>query len=110
MESTGYYFANKHNVDFRSLRFPTIMFPRVWPGESNAAFVNEMIKSAKNDIKYECTMNFPNKEIRVIWMEDAIDAMIKIMELEDKNKLKKKVYDLNGISINPFKITQEIRK
>ena len=96
------YYYDKYGVDVRSIRYPGIISWKTKPGGGTTDYAVEIYHKAITDKKYECFLS-KNTELPMMFMEDAINATIEIME-SDKEKIKiRSSYNLSAISFTPRK-------
>ena len=97
--------SQKYNgVDFRCIRFPGIISGTSVPTGGTSDFAPEMIHYAAQNKEYNCFID-KNRKIPFIVMPDAINAIFKIMNIEEKN-LNHLVYNITSFSpsVNDFYI------
>ncbi len=103
------YFYEKFNVDVRSLRYPGLISYKAEAGGGTTDYAVEIFYEAIKNKKYECFLS-AETSLPMMYMEDAINATIELMEA-DKQKIKiRSSYNLAGISFNPKEIANEIKK
>jgi len=103
------YFFDKFDVDVRSIRYPGLISYKAEAGGGTTDYAVEIFYKAIQEKKYECFLN-ADTSLPMMFMEDAIDATIGLMEA-DKEKIKiRSSYNLAGISFNPREIADEIKK
>ncbi|MFT5761282.1 MAG: nucleoside-diphosphate-sugar epimerase, partial [Polaribacter sp.] len=73
------YYHNRYGVDVRSIRYPGIISWKTKPGGGTTDFAVDIYFKAIENKSYEC---FLSKDTRLpmMYMQDAIDATIKIMQ------------------------------
>jgi len=103
------YFFDKFDVDVRSLRYPGLISYKTEAGGGTTDYAVEIFYEAIKNKKYESFLS-AETSLPMMFMEDAINATIGIMEA-DKEKIKiRSSYNLAGISFNPREIAAEIKK
>jgi nucleoside-diphosphate-sugar epimerase len=102
------YYYNKYNVDVRSLRYPGLISYSAEAGGGTTDYAVEIFYDAIKQKKYECFLK-EDTALPMMFMEDAIDATIGIMEADvDKVKIRSS-YNIAGISFDPKTIASEIK-
>ena len=86
----------KAKIDFRCIRFPGIISANSMPTGGTSDYAPEMIHNAFQQKNYTCFVN-ANSCLPFIVMPDAINAIIKIMQIK-KNKLNQTVYNITSFS------------
>jgi len=103
------YYFNKYGVDVRSLRYPGLISYSADAGGGTTDYAVEIFYGAINEKKYNCFLK-ENTALPMMFMEDAIEATISLME-SDKELIKiRSSYNIAGISFDPKTIAAEIKK
>lgn len=103
------YYHNRYGVDVRSIRYPGIISWKTKPGGGTTDFAVDIYFKAIENKSYEC---FLSKDTRLpmMYMQDAIDATIKIMQTDAANIKTRTAYNLAAISFTPDEMATEIKK
>jgi nucleoside-diphosphate-sugar epimerase len=103
------YYFNKYGVDVRSIRYPGILSWKTNPGGGTTDYAVEIYHNALLLGKYN---SFLNKETKLpmMYMDDAIEATIQIMDAKPENIKVRSSYNLAAMSFTPEEIAQEIKK
>lgn len=103
------YYHKKYGVDVRSIRYPGLIGYKSLPGGGTTDYAVDIFHQAIKNKKFECFLS-QETTLPMMYMEDAINATINIMETE-KEKIKiRSSYNIAGISFNPEEIYLEIKK
>lgn len=103
------YYFNKFKIDVRSIRYPGLISYKTEAGGGTTDYAVEIFYEAIKNKKYECFLK-DNAKLPMMFMEDAINSTIKLMEA-DANKISiRSSYNLGGISFDPKEIAAEIKK
>lgn len=102
------YFFNKFNIDVRSIRYPGLISYKTEAGGGTTDYAVEIYYEAIKNKKYECFLK-EDATLPMMFMDDAIDSTIKLMEADSKKLTIRSSYNLGGISFNPKEIAEEIR-
>ena len=103
------YYHNIFGVDVRSIRYPGLISWTTLPGGGTTDYAVDIYHKAIADQKYECFLS-ENTKMPMMYMDDAIAATIKIMQVDaDKIKIRSS-YNLAAMSFTPAEITTEIQK
>ncbi len=102
------YYHNKYGVDVRSIRYPGIISWKTLPGGGTTDYAVEIYHKAINDNAYECFLSQDTK-LPMIYMEDAIDATIGIMDADMENIKLRSSYNIAAISFTPKEIANSIK-
>lgn len=103
------YYFNKFGVDVRSIRYPGLISWTTPPGGGTTDYAVDIFYKAIEDKKYTCFLS-EKSALPMMYMEDALDATIAIMQAP-KEKIKiRSSYNLGGISFTPEDIAAEIQK
>ena len=103
------YFFNKYNVDIRSIRYPGLISYKTEAGGGTTDYAVEIYYEAIKQKKYECFLK-EDAKLPMMFMDDAIDSTIKLMETDASKITIRSSYNLGGISFNPKEIASEIKK
>ncbi|KRO88133.1 MAG: hypothetical protein ABR90_02005 [Cryomorphaceae bacterium BACL29 MAG-121220-bin8] len=107
-EKLSSYYSRKFGLDIRSLRYPGIISTDTLPGGGTTDYIIEMLNAAKNKSDYTC---FLSKETRLpmMYIDDAIDAAVKLMSIERKKLTISSSYNISGFSITPSELEDQIK-
>ncbi len=94
------YYYQKFKLDIRSIRFPGIISMETKPGGGVTDYIIEMLHASKKGKDYNCFLN-KDKRLPMIYMEDAISAIILLMAA-DRSKLSiSSSYNILGFTTTP---------
>lgn len=103
------YYNHKFNVDVRSLRYPGLISYKSPPGGGTTDYAVDIYHQALEKGKYTCFLK-PGTVLPMMYMPDAMDATINLMEADaDKIKIRSS-YNVGAISFDPEQIANEIKK
>ena len=103
------YYHEKYDVDVRSLRYPGLISWKTLPGGGTTDYAVEIYHEALKTNSYECFLS-EDTELPMMYMDDAIDATIKLMTANPEQVKIRSSYNLSGISFTPKQIANSIRK
>lgn len=103
------YYAKQYNVDVRSIRYPGLISYTSPPGGGTTDYAVDIFYSAKRNEKYTCFLS-EETALPMMYMEDAINATISLMEAPADQVRIRSSYNLGGISFTPREIAAEIKK
>jgi nucleoside-diphosphate-sugar epimerase len=103
------YFFQKFGVDVRSLRYPGLISYKTEAGGGTTDYAVEIFYEAIRNGHYDCFLN-QGTTLPMLFMPDAIQATINLMETERTRLSVHSSYNLGGISISPGLLDREIRK
>lgn len=103
------YYFNKYGVDVRSVRYPGLISYKTLPGGGTTDYAVDIYHKALKHKKYICFLS-AQTTLPMMFMEDAINATIKIMEAPATKIKNRSAYNLAAISFNPEEITESIKK
>ena len=95
----GGYFADKYNLDFRSIRYPGIISSEKFAFNGTTDYSTEVFFHALENRYYKCWLA-EESALPMMYIDDCIEATIKFLKA-DPNRLKRSVYNLAGISFTP---------
>ena len=103
------YYHKRYDVDVRSIRYPGLISYTTLPGGGTTDYAVDIYYKALKHKKY---ISFLGAEttLPMMYMDDAINATIGIMEA-DKSEIKiRSSYNLAAMSFNPEEIAASIRE
>jgi threonine 3-dehydrogenase len=103
------YYHTRYGVDIRSIRYPGIIGYQTLPGGGTTDYAVDIYHKAVKGESFECFLN-ENTRLPMMYMDDAIEATIKLMEAPAENLTIRSSYNLAGISVSPSEIYTEIKK
>lgn len=103
------YYAERYDLDIRSLRFPGLISHGTSPGGGTTDYAVEIFHDAIVGKKYNC---FLKKDTRLpmLYMEDAVQGILLLMDTPKENLQKGKSYNLGGLAFTPEELAQAIQK
>ena len=103
------YYHEKFGVDVRSIRYPGIISWKSKPGGGTTDYAVDIYFKAIEDGKYECFLS-ENTRLPMMYMNDAVNATIQLMQTDSKKIKIRTGYNLSAISFTPEEIASEIKK
>lgn len=103
------YYHDKYDVDVRSVRYPGIISWKTLPGGGTTDYAVEIYHKALSEGKYECFLS-EDTALPMMFMDDAIDATVQIMQAPAEDVKLRSSYNLAAISFTPKEIAAEIKK
>lgn len=102
------YYFQKFGVDVRSLRYPGIISYKTLPGGGTTDYAIDIFHKALSDQKFECFLS-AQSTLPMMYMDDAINATIKLMQAPKEAISLRSSYNLAATSFNPEELAQSIR-
>ena len=103
------YYFDKFGVDTRSVRFPGLISHVKEPGGGTTDYAVEIYFEAVREGKYTSFIS-ENTFMDMMFMDDAIDAIIKLMEADGVKLINRNAYNLSGMSIEPEMVAAAIKE
>ena len=103
------YYHKRYGVDVRSVRYPGIIGYQSIPSGGTTDYAVEMFHEAIAGKPYECFLDM-DTYLPMMYMPDAIDATIRMMESDTSNISIRSSYNLSAMSFSPAELAKEIRK
>ncbi|WP_148868783.1 NAD-dependent epimerase/dehydratase family protein [Tenacibaculum adriaticum] len=103
------YYHQKFGVDVRSIRYPGIISWKTKPGGGTTDYAVDIYFKAIEEGKYECFLE-EDTRLPMMYMEDAVNATIQIMQADEKEVKTRTSYNLAAMSFTPKEIASEIKK
>ncbi len=108
-ERWGEYYHNRYGIDFRSVRYPGLISYKTEPGGGTTDYAVEIFFEAIKSKKYECFLS-ENTGLPMMFMDDAINNTIKLMQADASKLSIRSAYNIAGISFDPKGLAAEIKK
>jgi nucleoside-diphosphate-sugar epimerase len=103
------YYANRYDVDVRSIRYPGLISYKTLPGGGTTDYAIDIYHKALKHDHYICFLN-AETTLPMMFMDDAIKATFGIMETKKKNIKIRSSYNLAGMSFNPEEIAASVKR
>lgn len=103
------YYFTKYGVDVRSLRYPGIISWKTNPGGGTTDYAIEIFHKAILEETYTSFLN-KNTMLPMMYIDDAIDATIEIMNSNSENIKIRSSYNITSMSFTPEDLYLEIKK
>jgi nucleoside-diphosphate-sugar epimerase len=103
------YYYKRYNLDIRSLRYPGLISYKTEPGGGTTDWAVEIYAEAVRRKNYTCFLN-EDIELPMLFMEDAINATIRLMETDRANLTCHSAYNITGLSLSPRQAAVDIRR
>ncbi len=103
------YYHEKFGVDTRGVRFPGLISHVKEPGGGTTDYAVEIFFEAIRNGQYTSFID-KNTNMDMMYMDDAIEAIIKLMEADASNLEHRNAFNVTAMSINPEMVANEIKK
>jgi nucleoside-diphosphate-sugar epimerase len=103
------YYHEKYGVDVRSIRYPGLISYKTAPGGGTTDYAVEIFHEALNQQSYTSFLS-EDTALPMMFMDDAIEATIRLMNADKESLSIKSSYNLGGISFTPKEIAESIKK
>ncbi|WP_274474752.1 NAD-dependent epimerase/dehydratase family protein [Mangrovimonas aestuarii] len=103
------YYYNNYGVDVRSIRYPGIISWKTQPGGGTTDYAIDIYHKALTDGHYECFLD-KGTALPMMFMDDAIEATIKLMTAVEVDVKVRSSYNLAAISFTPEEVEESIKK
>jgi len=94
------YYNKKYGIDVRSLRFPGLIGWQSSPGGGTTDYAVDIFHKAVAHQPFECFLA-DNTALPMMYMDDAIRAVIELMESDSKKINVRSSYNLGALSFTP---------
>ena len=108
MENMGNYYKYKHNVDFRSIRYPGVVSPYEYESHGTTDYASEIFFSAGKNKDYKICLS-PEVVLPMAYLDDVINGTVDLM-LADEKQLSTRVYNIQGLSFSCEELASEMKK
>ncbi len=103
------YYFDKYDVDVRSIRYPGLISWKTPAGGGTTDYAVEIFYEAINEGKYTSFIS-ENTGMPMLYMDDAINATLALMDAPKENLTVHTSYNLGGLSFTPAELAAEIKK
>ena len=103
------YYFKRFGVDTRGVRFPGIISYKALPGGGTTDYAVHIYYEALKNKKFTCNLS-GETFIDMMYMPDAIRAILQIMEAEGSKLIHRNAFNITAMSICPEDIKREIQK
>lgn len=103
------YYSQKFDVDVRSIRYPGIISWKANPGGGTTDYAIDIFHKALQEGKYTSFLS-EDTELPMMYMPDALDATINLMEAPIDQIGIRSSYNVAGVSFTPKQLALEIKK
>ena len=103
------YYHEKHNVDIRSIRYPGLISWKTPAGGGTTDYAVEIFYDAIEKGAYKSFIKEDTK-MPMLYMDDAINATIQLMETPKENISVWTSYNIGGLSFSPEELAKEIKE
>ena len=103
------YYHQKFDVDVRSLRYPGIISWKTKPGGGTTDYAVDIYFKALENKQFTCFLS-ENTRLPMMYMQDAVNATIQIMQAKSTDVKIRTSYNLSAIDFTPKEIADEIKK
>jgi len=103
------YYNKRFGVDVRSLRYPGLISYKSAPGGGTTDYAIEIFHEALDNKHYECFLR-EDTYLPMMYMPDAINATLDLMEAPADKISVRTSYNVSGISFSPKEIAASIQK
>ncbi len=103
------YYYNRYGVDVRSIRYPGLISYKTLPGGGTTDYAVDIYHKALKHKKYVCFLK-AGTFLPMMFMDDAINATVSIMEASPEKIKIRSSYNLSAMSFDPAEIAKSIQK
>ena len=106
-ECLGTYYHQRFGLDFRAIRFPSIVASRGGSARAAGRFTAEVFYEAVANGAYEFYLR-PDSSIPIIYIDDAIKALVAFHDAPSAN-LKRRFYNIHACGVTALELEQVVR-
>lgn len=103
------WYQQNHGVDVRSVRFPGLISWKTPAGGGTTDYAVDIYYKAIEEGKYTSFLK-EGTYLPMLYMDDAIDAIVQLMTTDAEKLAEFKSYNLGGLSFAPEHLAAEIKK
>ncbi|MCB2230086.1 L-threonine 3-dehydrogenase [bacterium] len=102
------YYCKRFGLDSRGLRFPGLISYETEPGGGTTDYAVSIFYEAIKHNKYTCYLQ-PETRLDMMYMPDAIRAMIELMEADADQLVHRNAFNVTGMNFTPEELAAAIR-
>ena len=103
------YYYTKFGIDVRSIRYPGLIGWESMPGGGTTDYAVDIFHAAIKNKDYTCFLS-ADRELPMMYMDDAINATISIMNAPSEKIKIRTSYNLAAFHFSPKQLEEEIKK
>jgi len=103
------YYHLRFGVDTRGVRFPGLISYQTAPGGGTTDYAVEIFYEAIRHRRYTCFLSADTR-LDMMYMPDAIDAAIGVMEAEPSNLRHRNAFNVTAMNFTPAELADSIRE
>ena len=103
------YYYKRFSVDARGVRYPGLISYKTKAGGGTTDYAVDIFYAALDSKHYDCFLK-PETKLDMMYMPDAIQAAIQLMEAEPSRLIHRNAYNITAMSFTPKQLAAEIQK
>jgi nucleoside-diphosphate-sugar epimerase len=103
------YYFQRFGVDTRGLRFPGLISHSAPPGGGTTDYAVDVFYQALRYKHYSCFLR-PDTRLDMMYMPDALGALIQIMEADPKRLVHRNAFNVTAMNFTPDELATAIRR
>lgn len=103
------YYHKKYGVDVRSIRYPGLISYKTLPGGGTTDYAVDIYHKAIKHKKYISFLKAGTR-LPMMYMDDAINATVSIMEAKESEIKLRSGYNLSAMNFDPSELAESIKK
>ncbi len=107
-ENWANYYAEKHGLDIRSLRYPGLISHQTPAGGGTTDYAVDIFHKAVKGEHFSCFLK-KNTRLPMLYMDDALRATIELMDTPVEELTRGVAYNLGGLDFTPSEIAAAIQ-
>jgi nucleoside-diphosphate-sugar epimerase len=102
------YYHQRYGLDVRSIRYPGLISWKAAPGGGTTDYAIHIFHEAIKTNSYHCFLS-ENTALPMLYMEDAIQGTIQLMDAPAEKIKNRSSYNLSGLSFTPKELADSIK-
>ncbi len=107
MENIGNYYYYKHNIDFRSIRYPGTISPYEIDYQGSTDYSSEIFFAALRGKEYRIPLA-PHRTLPFVYLDDIVEGTLQLMEV-DNELLTTRVYNVQALTFSCQELVSELK-
>lgn len=103
------YYAHRHGLDVRGLRFPGLISTTAPPGGGTTDFATQLLRAAARGDPYTAPLA-ADTTLDMMYMPDAVKATLELMHADPGRLRHRNAYNVTAFSLSPASLAASVRK
>ncbi len=103
------YYARRHGLDVRSIRYPGLLSYRAFSGGGTTDYAVEIFFAARREGRYTCFVR-PDTVLPLLYIDDAIRGTLQLMAADPAALTVRTSYNMGGLAFSAAELAAEVAR